>query len=722
MLELIMTVLLSLAALAAILVIPCRIIRQKAENKNLKLLMYVLLVVWCARFVVGCFGSVDGPNGLNWVENIFDSMLHALQTFGMDEDYAAYTTAGKELLVSWGLAPLAPVYGFVISVINVFAPILGGALLLDILLGMFPVLRMNLVKKRHKFVFSELNEKSIALAEDIARDENYKKVLDLDEKAARPAIIFADPAMDTESEEGAELNARAKDIGAICIKTNLRQLELQKSASVSYFLMRGDGNSNIAMLSQLLEGDAQGNVCWPKAPEEQEPVTRFYVFGQEKLGGGMIKEICRRHAGNSARAMVRNLRDSMNAAFNLMDDVPLFLPLQAKTPDKRDELHITVLGSTPLAEECLKAAYWCGQLDGVKLHLHMAAPGAGALESKLRIECPELAESCVSGSPMLRTHPKNPASGYNPPYCEKLCFIDVEEGFALADLPGELLDRTDYWIVAGETDEENLRLTGQLKLLLTRAALAAGDGRHCAVVPAVGNDRLAETIVVRTPGAYEPYVIPFATEFQLYSCKNVFMADFTAQALTTEQIYRRKHQKVDLDDEYKYWANMARTIHAPYKMFGLGLIDRMDMEKCGPEKYVISGTEGMDQDRFAWMEHRRWNAFMRSQGFICPNREQLDAVYDLYHSYKNIPLKLHPCLVESVVTPMPLPREENFDPAAYDALDYVNMYVYYLNQGRRKEKGDLAGLLANDYKQWDYLEYDSAAQALVKRAAAPVEI
>ena len=109
----------------AVLSVPIFIMQKRhSANKKLKATMYVFGLIWIARFVVGICGSISGESGLTVGESLFDSMIHALQTFSMDEDYTNYTVAGKVLLETAGLSVWANVYGFVISVLNVCAPVL----------------------------------------------------------------------------------------------------------------------------------------------------------------------------------------------------------------------------------------------------------------------------------------------------------------------------------------------------------------------------------------------------------------------------------------------------------------------------------------------------------------------------------------------------------------------------------------------------------------------
>ncbi len=75
-------------------------------------------------------------------------------------------------------------------------------------------------------------------------------------------------------------------------------------------------------------------------------------------------------------------------------------------------------------------------------------------------------------------------------------------------------------------------------------------------------------------------------------------------------------------------------------------------------------------ERLSWLEHRRWNAFLRAQGFRRPPHleERLtDLVQGLCedadgdalkpYAYKNVPARLHPDLVESVSGVRAEPRD-----------------------------------------------------------------
>ena len=61
----------------------------------------LLASVWCLRYAVGYYTIIESAeNNLKWWEEIFNSFVHALQTFSMDEDYTQYIADGKTMVES----------------------------------------------------------------------------------------------------------------------------------------------------------------------------------------------------------------------------------------------------------------------------------------------------------------------------------------------------------------------------------------------------------------------------------------------------------------------------------------------------------------------------------------------------------------------------------------------------------------------------------------------
>lgn len=691
-------------AVLALLIIPAVWIGKKSGGgrKKLKIALYLMILLWIARFVVELYYNVQEQINLSPGDTFFDSLIHALQSFSMDEDYTMYTVAGKAAFDSWLGTPWGTVYGSVISVLNVCAPVLGGALLLDILTNAFPHIRLYLTPFAHKFVFSELNDAAVTLAEDIMREEKYHEILPFQVKR-KPLLIFTDTYVDEASEKYTELLARAKKLGAVCIRTDLLHLTLNRSHSVDYFLLDEQVESNISALVHLLEdtGNEKRPYLWPQRGSKEGSGTRIYVFVRDSLEEDMVAAVCRNQKDRE-KVLIRTIHEYKNAATNLMYEVPLFLPLFSK-PGERDEkksLHVTVFGSGSIAEEVVKAVFWCGQMQNVDLHIRILSEKAEQLKKKLAAECPEMLESCDPASELLTVYPLRKNSEKNPPYCASLTFEQTRAEELLLNSRSEVWLDTDYYVVALGSDRKNIEMTEKIRLLTERLQAEQKDGRHVVIAPVICEPKLGEVMRQAEPVQGAPYILPFADLASRFSCQNVFMSRFAEGITGNARLYDASMQEKELKDTYSYWANLARAVHGPYKLYSLRLLDGADVTEKGrcilhcDRKAEITKQQA---DALAWLEHRRWVAFIRTRGFMCPTKEQYEAYVEQEHAYKSLRLKLHNCLVESAVTPYQIPASEaEIVWENCDALDLAGLTVCKTEGVSPKDR----------YKKWDYWTYD----------------
>lgn len=729
-------VLLVSALILTIIATPIFVISRKHPNaKWTAITIYVLMLIWLLRGVVGVCGRSLANSNLSVSDTIFDSFIHALQTFSLDEEYTSYTALGKTLLINCGQETLAKVYGVVVSILNICAPILGGAVLLNVLSDVFSGLKIKMHPFRHKFVFSELNAASITLAEDLVRNDNYKLAIEPEKLKKKPLIIFTDAYLDNKSESISELFERAKKLGAICIKKDLMHLSLRKSVSIDYFLIDNDSNSNVNELSQLL---SRKNVLWKSAKiklrnasEEQKernestiPNARIFVFVHKKYESVMIKNICK-SKNSSEYAIVRVIRDYSNMAKNLVYDVPLFLPLLSS---QKKQLFVSIIGGGSIAEEVFKTVLWCGQIYDTELNINVFAADVKQFEKKISNECPELLESCRSTSELLRVSPFTEER--NVPYCSKLRFENICDFNDLSQINSEILEETDYYIIALGSDSKNISVALDLRRQISRRNLSKEKHGCTVIAPAVFDKEAAEAIQNFDTAGLGPLIIPFGILEKRFSVKNVFMTSFSGDAEKSHKLYSKKDDENFKKDEYTYWANVSREIHVPYKLFGLGLIIPTAPEERGEKLWTYGNRHELtekNQYELAWIEHRRWNACLRASGFSHPSKAQYDKYYSIHKAHKahnvhkDLDLKFHPCLVECMEIPQFLPVSEDFDREKYDFLDYAAMYTYHNEMKARGLRQTAEDLKSRSYKQYDFLYHDSALRTAIEKCGVEIK-
>jgi hypothetical protein len=368
-------------------------------------------------------------------------------------------------------------------------------------------------------------------------------------------------------------------------------------------------------------------------------------------------------------------------------------------------LTVTILGEGEIAQEVFKAVFWCGQLSRYRLHIHVFSKYADESPIKKRIkrQMPEVLESCREHSDLLKVYESPPADGqvWNPVYAHvSFHNCDVESSTFYEEY-SDVIDNTDYFVAALGADETNITVSQELHLYLERKRIREqAVGRHRVIACAVYDSALSSA--VQQTGDTD--LISFGSYESLFSCRNVFMSGLKPNSLQRDTGYSIKEYHQDREDLYKSASNMARKLHLCYKLFDAQLLSTLSLSDSGVEPTFQPTSElarclldaSTEQARtWAWVEHRRWNAYIRTRGFCSvPKTEPKD----VFH-------KLHPCLVESA---MPAAEAAYAAPEVTDFLDAVS-----IQHGKMTPADTARGL---GYKKYDYPKSDFEQTVLAHQA------
>ncbi len=212
-----------------------------------------ILLLRFAEFYYASYTGQDHVKGIvtGW-EDLVAGTLASLRTFSMEEAYGDFLPnlrammeevfPGRSDLVGWTVAHT--------TVLNIIAPIAGGAIILEILANFFPKLKFlwaRYLSNRVKAYFSELNPESLAMAKSLSH--HYSTEL----KKRKPVLIFTDVYIDDETEKEYELLLEAKHMGAVCIRDDLAHIAKRGWGKRSYFLMDQNEFGNLQTLVALSE-------------------------------------------------------------------------------------------------------------------------------------------------------------------------------------------------------------------------------------------------------------------------------------------------------------------------------------------------------------------------------------------------------------------------------------------------------------------------------------
>ncbi|MBQ8145624.1 MAG: hypothetical protein IJ039_02470 [Clostridia bacterium] len=746
-----------LCASVIILLVPCvfmiarrlivrpskTVVQKSGIGRVLAFSACLITSVWCLRYAVGYFMAInpeDPTQVLTWGEEIFNSIVHALQSFSMDEDYTQYIISGK-LMMREIFGPdtiLQNVYGIYASVLNFVAPVVGGAIIFEILASVFPRIKLHichLIVWREKYYFSKLNEGSLVLAKSIWSET--KSLL------KKPVIIFCDAYIDSDDEKSTEMLQEARIIGAICVNDDIAHVRKNKLGVRKFFIIDENESTNLQTLTSL---SGTFNYRYLKDAEIFLFTTDDAYIQVEKS----VRDKLENDYGftNDELPAFIPVDSYRNLVSNLLVDVPLFEPLigREKNKDGTQDLNVTILGTGHIGTEMFLSTYWFGQILNCNLIINVLSQETEEeFWSKIDYVNPEIKHTTIKDDPILRINKKGDMS---PVYCTvnyRQCDVKSSKFIELMTDEKNGILNTDYFLVSLGSDEDNISVANTVREYIGQYHLSEDTLDRTVVAYVVYNSELQDALNRKKRHCFfndqtDVYTCAIGSYREVYSMRNVFMTDHDLTAQLMQEYYfnmqdseRKEKHKKRMKDDYKHWASLARAMHVKYKMFSLGVMDvsLLDYDNPADPEYVSHVKECLDTykktvagefctdeasetehinllHRMAWLEHRRWNSFTRVKGFRYTGNYDAYVKFDengkcISGSYKQMDIKLHPCLVECDAKGVRgvLTKDGKisgtFDPKYEEDLDLLDELSYDLY---KKKYNDY------DFKIYDYPNSD----------------
>lgn len=455
---------------------------------------------------------------------------------------------------------LSAVYSVYISIAFVLSPVLTFGFLLSFFKNVSAFVSYVLHYFRDVYVFSELNEKSLSLGADIRR--NHK----------RAVIIFTD-VFEKNEEVSYELVEQTRELRAICFKKDILAVNFKAhsaKAKIVFFTIGNNETENINQSLKMID------------LYKQRDNTRLFVFASRiesellltKADKGKIKV----RRVNEVRSLVnRILYESGSSLFEHAKPMP--------NGDKK--ISAVIIGLGGHGTEMLKALSWYCQMDGYHVEID-AFDADEKAEDKFKALAPELMSDQYNGVMIPE---------------EAEYTIRIHSGFdvstkSFADEISKLTDATYAFISLG-SDEMNIRTAVDMRMMFERMRIKP-------VIEAVvysTDERIALNGITNYRG--QAYDIAFIGDTNSsYSEAVIMNSELEADAL-------HRHLKWGKEEEfwqYEYNINssVASAIHIKARIScGIPGAPKKEEELTAEERKTIET-----------LEHRRWNAYMRSEGYI----------------------------------------------------------------------------------------------------------
>ena len=505
------------------------------------------------------------------IKAIILSIHNTIRLFIVDGEFNIIT---DNVFRDFGIYEL---YTLLSALLFVIAPLLTFGFVLSFFKNILSHYRLILNRNSDIFVFSELNEKSVALAKSI--DANKKKKL----------IVFTD-VFEKNEEENFELISAAKNIGAIYLKKDIAELNLKTHSnkkSLSFFVIGEDDTENITQTLKLIY------------KYKQFDKSSLFLFSKSVESELLISSV------DKGEMKVRRINDSQSLVFrNLYDNGAKIFDDAHIVDENYKVISAFVVGMGSCGIEMIKALPWFCQMDNYHLYINAFDKDILA-ESKFRSLCPELMDSKYNGN-----HDNIEDAMYE---------ININSGIDVLSYDFDklisLADTATYVLVSLGDDDLNIRVSLKIRQIFE------SKGIHPRIQTVIEGTQQDKELSELSNFKGQKLNIEFIGDIESsYSEEVVLHSDVEKIAL--DRHLKWGEEKDFWNYEYNYRSSVASAIHSKMKKYcNVPGACKKPEERTNDEKQNLR-----------LLEHRRWNAYMRSEGYS-------------YAAVRNDLAKQHNCLV-----------------------------------------------------------------------------
>ena len=576
-------------AIVAVLILLASItvsVRNTREHKGDKrfLSAFQLLFVGIFFSVFVCLLPIlhqirEGSPLERGVTTVLSSLHMTFQVFTFDVD--------REMIlenIRSGSDVLNTLYSFYLSVLFIVAPLLTFGFIFSFFRNLSASARYILHYFSDLYVFSDLNEKSLALAGDIK--EHHPDAV----------IIFADVNPD---EKRSDYIDNAGELGAICFRKGLAGINLYRhsgKAQIMVFAIAEDEAYNINIALKMIEN------------YRDHDNIAMYVFSTRVEGDILLTK------ANKGKIKIRRVNEVRSLIYSMLYEDGLDLFRNAKPDGDRKKITAAIVGMGQHGTEMLKALAWYCQMDGYKLEIH-AFEKDPTIEDRLISECPDLLSEKYNGVSVpgeaeytIRIHPG----------------IIVETNTFIEEI--RKIPDVTYVLVSLGADEMNIRTAVDLRKTFERM------GVKPVIQTIVYSTEEMKALAGVTNYRGQPYQIDFVGDLQtMYSEKVILFSELEKEALDLHLRWGKEDEFWQY--EYNYRSCVACAIHIrARRACGIPGTDKAFDEQTAEERRTIAA-----------LEHRRWNAYLRGEGYIYSGSREKSSRNDLGKMHHDlVAFDLHP--------------------------------------------------------------------------------
>ena len=495
-------------------------------------------------------------SGSGILKSILLSIHSTMRLFVLDGEFdgvAAFTS---------GIANpgIQTAYSLVAAVLFVVAPALTFGFVLSFFKNISAYRDLFLGFASDIYVFSELNEQALVLAGSIKN------------KNRRSRIVFTD-VFESDGESFFELYEKAKELKAICFKKDIASINWgfhSKSRCVSLFTMGNDESENIDQSIKLV--DTYRNL----------PNFRLYVFSSSTESEALF---CFAIDGGMRIRRVDVTRSLINQTL-YRNGFAIFENAIDSGCDQK-LISVVLIGLGQYGTEMLKTLSWFCQMDGYRVEINAFDKDPKA-EEKFTMLCPELM-SCEKNGTDIPGEARYNITIHSGVDVESIEFADCLQRITHVSLV----------FVALGSDVQNIQTAINMRMLSER------HHQHPAIQAVVYNSLRKKALESITDYRGHRYEIEFIGDLQTSYSENVII-DSELESVALNRHLKWGKERDFWAYEFNYRSSVAAAIHLKMRILcNIPGASKREDDLTAEEREIIES-----------LEHRRWNAYMRSEGYV----------------------------------------------------------------------------------------------------------
>ena len=299
-------------------------------------------------FIPICYTNNALTDSHRYIRPFLLAVHNSFRVFILDGDFDTVTNA-----VAGQNTELYIIFTSYAAFLYVLAPLMTFSNVLMLFKNVMGEVRYRFrVFKKH-YIMSELNEKSIALANSIRKTDE------------RAVIVFAD-VFEHDDEENYELMNAARDINAICLKRDVTHLNIiKKKGDVEIFLIGENESENVSQAVQLTTELNEKN---------KKHNVKIFVFSTKPSAAYTIDSV--EYEKLLEHAVEHNCDDNCfklrrvdEVQHLIWDIIPKMKLYDIAHRSKEDRLSVLIVGFGQYGIEFFKTLLWYFQFEGYTLEI-----------------------------------------------------------------------------------------------------------------------------------------------------------------------------------------------------------------------------------------------------------------------------------------------------------------------------------------------------------------